>query len=130
METPGQIPPPDRDPQTDTPAGQTPPNRITDRCKNITFPQLRLWTVTNLGEFRKTGTTASKRPSHCYTYCSRSPHVARCYNNTKVCLHEPSPCSCSCPSNLHCVNGDGENGFCTRSTCQSNRFNWHNRVFP
>ena len=28
----------------------TPPNRITDRCKNITFPQLRLRTATNSNE--------------------------------------------------------------------------------
>ena len=32
-------------------------------------------------------------------------------------LHVPSLCPCPCPSNLHCVNGDGpfdgENGFCT-----------------
>ena len=47
---PGQRPPPDRDPPAqkpldrDLPWTETPPtlNRITDRYKNITFPQL-LW---------------------------------------------------------------------------------------
>ena len=45
-DTPGQKPL-DRYP----PSGQrTPlPNRITDRCKNITFPQLRLWVVIIMG---------------------------------------------------------------------------------
>ena len=53
--------PPPRDryiPWTET---TPPPNRMTDRCKNITFPQLSLRTVTNQSEFRKTGTTVSKR---------------------------------------------------------------------
>ena len=31
--------------------GQTPLNRITDRCKNITFPQLRLRAVNILGQY-------------------------------------------------------------------------------
>ena len=56
---PGQKPSLDRDPPDRDPIGQRPPltetprlwtetpavNRITDRCKNITFPQLRLHAV-------------------------------------------------------------------------------------
>ena len=47
-------PPTDREPPGQRPPGQTSPwteippvNRITDRCKNITFPQLRLRAVKN-----------------------------------------------------------------------------------
>ena len=38
----------------------------------------------------------------------------------KACLHIPSP------SHLHCVYGDGQNGFCTHSIHQTVRFHWHN----
>ena len=50
----------------------------------------------------------------------------------RACLHVPSPwpSTCPCPSNLHCVNGDGlfdgEKGFCTQSAHQMVYFHWHN----
>ena len=63
---PGQRPPLDRDPPGQSPPRQRPPlardppvNRITDMCKNITFPQLRLRVVIMIFEI-------SSRPYLCW----------------------------------------------------------------
>ena len=52
MSAPGEVPVPRVGVVSQHALRQTPPvNRITDSCKNITFPQLRLRAVTNIFSF-------------------------------------------------------------------------------
>ena len=87
---PGQRPPRQRPPWTETPLDRDPlpVNRITDTCKNITFPQLRLRTVT------------INHTCHecCQSFGKQGAHIA-----LSVVLHLLTVCveflcdSCTCP---------------------------------
>ena len=60
-------------------------------------------------------------------FLRRSVQLSLLRNNhiVKLCLNIPTPCAS--PSKVyHCVNGDGQNGFCTHSARQSTRHHWNN----